>query len=43
MNKAELEREKFSPGPGLEPGPLAFRANALPIEPFRTCTSPKQN
>ena len=21
--------EKFYPGPGLEPGPLAFRANAL--------------
>ena len=25
----ELEREKFYPGPGLEHGPLAFRANAL--------------
>ena len=25
----EFEREKFSPGPGLEPGSLAFRANAL--------------
>ena len=23
------EREKFCPRPGLEPGPLAFRANAL--------------
>ena len=25
----EFEREKFYPGPGLEPGPLAFHANAL--------------
>ena len=25
----EFKREKFYPGPGLEPGPLAFRANAL--------------
>ena len=25
----EFQREKFYPGPGLEPGPLAFRANAL--------------
>ena len=25
----EFEREKFYPGPGIEPGPLAFRANAL--------------
>ena len=24
-----IEREKFYPGPGFEPGPLAFRANAL--------------
>ena len=32
----EFEREKFYPGPGLEPGPLAFRANALPTEPLRT-------
>ena len=32
----EFEREKFYPGPGLEPGPLAFRANALPTEPSRT-------
>ena len=24
-----IEREKFYPGPGLEPGPLALRANAL--------------
>ena len=26
-----IEREKFCPGLGLEPGPLAFRANALPL------------
>ena len=25
----EFKREKFYPGPGLEPGPLAFPANAL--------------
>ena len=25
----EFEKEKFCPGPGLEPGSLAFRANAL--------------
>ena len=25
----EFKREKFYPGPGLEPGLLAFRANAL--------------
>ena len=24
-----IERDKFYPGPGLESGPLAFRANAL--------------
>ena len=24
-----IEREKFYPVPGLEPGPLAYRANAL--------------
>ena len=24
-----IERQKFYPGPGLESGPLAFRANAL--------------
>ena len=26
----KFEREKFYPGQGLEPGPLSFRANALP-------------
>ena len=25
----QIEREKFCPEPGLEPGPLASRANAL--------------
>ena len=25
------EREKFYPGPGIEPGPLALRASALPL------------
>ena len=39
--KVEFEREKFYPGPGLEPGPLSFRASALPTEPFRTSTSPR--
>ena len=37
----EFEREKFYPGPGLEPGPLAFSANALPTELSRTSTSPR--
>ena len=27
----EIEREKFYPGPGIEPGPLALRASALPL------------
>ena len=27
----KFEREKFYPGPGTEPGPLAFRASALPL------------
>ena len=27
-NKYRIEREKFYPGSGLEPGPLAFPANA---------------
>ena len=38
----EFERGKFYPGPGLEPRPLAFRANALPTEPSRTSTSPRK-
>ena len=25
----EIERKKFYPGPGIEPGPLALRASAL--------------
>ena len=27
----EIERGKFYPGPGLEPGPQALRASALPL------------
>ena len=29
--KRRTEREKFYPGPVLEPGPLAVRASALPL------------
>ena len=31
MTRCRIEREKFYPGPGLEPGPLALRASALPL------------
>ena len=27
----EIERERFCPGPGIEPGPLALRASALQL------------
>ena len=27
----KFEREKFYPGPGIEPGPLALRGSALPL------------
>ena len=27
----KFEREKFYPGPGIEPGPVALRASALPL------------
>ena len=27
----KFEREKFYPGPGIEPGPLTLRASALPL------------
>ena len=27
----KFEIEKFYPGPGIEPGPLALRASALPL------------
>ena len=37
----EFETEKFCSGPGLEPGPLAFHANALPTQPSMTSTSPR--
>ena len=36
----EFKREKFYPGPGLEPGLLALSANALTIELSRTSTDP---
>ena len=42
-NILEFEREKSYPGPGPEPGPLAFRTYVLPTEPSRTSTSPRQN
>ena len=29
MARCRTEREKFYPGPGLEPGPLALLASAL--------------
>ena len=29
LTSLEIEREKLYPGPGLEPGPLALRADAL--------------
>ena len=31
MASCEIEREKFHPGPGIEPEPLALRASALPL------------
>ena len=31
MASCVIEREKFYPGPGIEPGPLALRASALPL------------
>ena len=30
MASCGIEREEFYPGPGIEPGPLALRASALP-------------
>ena len=33
MARCKIEREKFYPGQGLEPGPLALRASALTIKP----------
>ena len=27
----KFEREKFYPGPGIEPGPLALRASVIPL------------
>ena len=35
------ERGKFYSGPGLEPGSLALRANALPSELSRASTGPR--
>ena len=37
MANCEIEREKFYPGPGLEPGPLALCASALPLPWISTC------
>ena len=31
LTRRRTEREQFCPGPGLEPGPLGFRANTLPL------------
>ena len=31
LASCEIEREKFYPGPGIKPGPLALRASALPL------------
>ena len=31
MVRFRIEREKFYPGPGIEPGSLALRASALPL------------
>ena len=31
MTSCGIEREKFYPGPGLQPGLLALRASALPL------------
>ena len=31
IKNTEIEREKFYPGPGIKPGPLALRASALPL------------
>ena len=31
VTSCEIEREKFYPGMGIEPGPLALRANMLPL------------
>ena len=38
-----IQREKFYPGPGLEPGPLALCASALTIELSKKCTNPWEN
>ena len=41
MARCRIEREKFYPGPGLEPGPLAFCASALIIKPPRISMDPR--
>ena len=33
-----IEREKFHPGPGLEPGPIALSADTLTTELFKAST-----
>ena len=40
MASCRIEREKFYPRPGLEPGPLVSHASALTIELPRTSTGP---
>ena len=40
LASCRIEREKFYPGPGLEPEPLALRASALTTKPPRTSTDP---
>ena len=41
MARPRIEREKFYPGSGLEPGPLALHASALTTKPPRTSTDPR--
>ena len=36
-------REKFSPGPGFEPGSPALRAGAITTKPPRRSTGPSRN
>ena len=36
-------REKFSPGPGFEPGSPALRAGAITTKPPRRITGPTRN
>ena len=40
QKEARIERERFYPGPGFEPGPLALFARVLITKPSRTSTEP---